>query len=90
MSTMWFNSIDGLHNQDHWSYNYVLGCDRHLKRKCPYCNGEGEILLDFVSDYIVRCKDCKKSTWAGMNLIDAIDDWNNGELNCTVDGIIIE
>ncbi len=84
------NSIDGLHNQDHWSYNYVLGCDRHLKRKCPYCNGDGEILLDFVSDYIVRCKDCKKSTWAGMNLIDAIDDWNNGELNCTVDGIIIE
>lgn len=84
------NSIDGLHNQDHWSYNYVLGCDRHLKRKCPYCNGDGEILLDFVSDYIVRCKDCKKSTWAGMNLIDAIDDWNNGELNCTVDGIIVE
>lgn len=84
------NSIDGLHNQDHWSYNYVLGCDRYLKRKCPYCNGDGEILLDFVSDYIVRCKDCKKSTWAGMNLIDVIDDWNNGELNCTVDGIIIE
>lgn len=84
------DSIDGLHNQDHWSYNYVLGCDRHLKRKCPYCNGDGEILLDFVSDYIVRCKECKKSTWAGMNLIDAITDWNNGELNCMVDEITIE
>ena len=24
--------IVGLQNQDHWSYNYVLGCDRHLKR----------------------------------------------------------
>jgi hypothetical protein len=84
------DSIDGLHNQEHWSFNNVLGCDRHLKRKCPYCNGDGEILLDFVSDYIVRCKECKKSTWAGMNLIDAITDWNNGELNYMVDEITIE
>lgn len=84
------DSIDGLHNQEHWSYNNVLGCDRHLKRKCPYCNGDGEILLDFVSDYIVRCKECKKSTWAEMDLIDAITDWNNGELNCMVDEITIE
>lgn len=84
------DSIDGLHNQEHWSYNNVLGCDRHLKRKCPYCNGDGEILLDFVSDYIVRCKECKKSTWAGMSLIDAITDWNNGKLNCMVDEITIE
>lgn len=84
------DSIDGLHNQDHWSYNYVLGCNRHLTSKCPYCNGDGEILLDFVSDYIVRCKECKKSTWAEMNLIDAITDWNNGKLNCIADNIIIE
>ena len=83
-------SINGLHNQDHWSYNYVLGCNRHLKRKCPHCGADGEILLDFVSDYIVRCKKCKKSTWAAMNLIDAIEDWNNGELNCIIDDVQIE
>ena len=52
--------------------------------KCPHCGADGEILLDFVSDYIVRCKKCKKSTWAAMNLIEAIEDWNNGELNCIV------
>ena len=83
-------SIEGLHNQDHCSYNYVLGCDRHLKRKCPKCGADGEILLDFVRDYIVRCKNCKGSTWAYMNLIDAINDWNNEELNCIVDDIKIE
>ena len=84
------NSIEGLRKQDHWSYNYVLGCDRHLKRKCPECGGEGEILLDFVSDYVVRCKNCKRSTWAGMCLIDAIEDWNDGNLNCYVSDVKIE
>lgn len=82
--------IEELHYQNHRSYNYILGCERHLKRKCPHCDVDGEILLDFVSDYIVRCKKCKRSTWAAMNLIDAIEDWNNGELNCIVDDIIIE
>lgn len=84
------DSIEGIHKQDHFSYNYVLGCDRHLKRKCPDCGGDGEILLDFVSDYIIRCKKCKKSTWASMTLVEAIEDWNNGELNCVADDIIIE
>lgn len=83
-------SIYGLHDQDPWSHHYVLGCDRHLTRKCPHCGGNGEILMDFVSEYIVRCKNCKKSTWAAMNLISAIEDWNNGELNCIVDNINID
>lgn len=78
-----------LSREDHWSYNFVLGCDRHLTRKCG-CGGEGEILLDFVSDYIVRCKKCKKSTWANMELKMAIDDWNDGELHCVLDNITIE
>ena len=56
-----------LRRKNHWSYNHVLGCDRHLMRKCS-CGGEGEILMDFVSDYLVRCKECKKSTWAIMEL----------------------
>lgn len=82
--------IEGLRKQNHFSYNYVLGCNRHLKRKCPHCDAGGEILLDFVDDYIVRCKNCKKSTGASMNLVDAIADWNAGKLNCIVDDIQIE
>lgn len=81
---------EGLASYHHWSYHYVLGCDRYIKAKCPGCGGDGEILLTFVSDYIVRCKNCKRSTWAGMCLIDAIEDWNDGDLNCTADNIIIE
>lgn len=84
------DSIEGLHNKNHWSYNYVLGCERHLKKKCPLCGGDGEILLDFVSDYVVRCKKCKRSTYAGMNLIDAITDWNNSEVQCDLFNIMIE
>ena len=40
------DDITSLHNEDHFSYNYILGCDRHLKKKCPHCGGDGEILLD--------------------------------------------
>ena len=78
-----------LGNQEHCSYNCVLGCDRWLKRKCG-CGGNGEILMDFTDDFVVRCKACKKSTWAGINLIDAIDDWNDGELHCDLSDISIE
>lgn len=56
----------------------VLGCDHQLQRRCS-CGGEGEILMDFVSDFIVRCKTCKKATWAEMNLYLAIEAWNQGE-----------
>ena len=59
-----------LHNTNHWSYNHVLGADRLLTQKCS-CGGNGELLLDFVCDYVVRCKSCKKSTWAQMNAQDA-------------------
>lgn len=84
------DDILGLHNNNHWSFNYILGCERHLKQKCPHCGGTGEILLDFVKDYVVRCKNCKRSTYAGMNLIDAITDWNNGEVPCDLPDISIE
>ena len=83
-------AIEGLRNQGHGNYNYVFGCDRHLKSKCPHCGGDGEILLDFVNDYIVRCKACKHSTWASINVANAIEDWNAGKLNCIVDNITIE
>lgn len=79
-----------LRNRDHWSYNNVLGFDRFIKAKCPLCGGEGEILLDFVTDYVVRCKSCKKSTYAEMQLRHAIDHWNDGEVQCDLSDIAIE
>ena len=81
---------EGLSSKNHWAFHHVLGCDRYIKAKCPECGGNGEILLDFVSDYVVRCKSCKRSTWAGICLIDAIEDWNEGNLNCDLSDINIE
>ena len=79
-----------LRNRDHCSYNNVLGFDRFIKTKCPLCGGEGEILLDFVSDYVVRCKSCKKSTCAEMQIRHAIENWNSGEVGCDLSDITIE
>ncbi|MBR5270327.1 MAG: hypothetical protein IKU21_07480 [Anaerotignum sp.] len=76
-------------NKDPWSYNYVLGVERLITEKCV-CGGEGELLMDFVSDYLVRCKKCKKSTWAQMNVQDAIEEWNGGFLNCDTSDVTIE
>lgn len=81
--------VPSLYKNDHWSYNHVYGCERLLNKKCD-CGGIGELLLDFVSDYVVRCKNCKKSTWAAMNAIDAIADWNADELHCNLQNITIE
>lgn len=78
-----------IYNKGRLRFCTVSGCDRHLKRNCPHCNGEGEILMDFVSDYIVRCKNCKKSTYGQMMLIDAIDDWNCGYVECDLSDIKI-
>lgn len=83
------DDFPSLWKNDHWSYNHVYGCERFLKKKCE-CGGTGELLLDFVSDYVVRCNNCKKSTWAAMNAIDAIEDWNAGELYCDLQKITIE
>lgn len=79
-----------LENKHRWSYNNVLGFDRLIKAKCPLCGGNGEILLDFVCDYVVRCKSCKKSTYAEMQLRHAIDSWNSGKVYCDLSDIIIE
>ena len=78
-----------LHRKNHWAYNYVLGAKQHITNQCS-CGGEGELLLDFVCDYVVRCKNCKKSTWAEMQACQAIDNWNKGEIQCDLSDIIIE
>ena len=83
------DSFPSLNKKDRGSYNRVLGAERHLTRKCA-CGGEGELLLDFVSDFVVRCKNCKKSTWANMIALDAIEEWNSGRLECDLSEIVIE
>ena len=83
------NDIPSPNNEEHRSYYHVYGLERYIRKKC-ICGGSGELLMDFVSDYVVRCKECKKSTWAVMNAIRAIDDWEAGELNCELSDITIE
>lgn len=61
-------------------YSRLCGVERLLKKPC-ICGGEGELFLDFVSDYFVRCAKCKRATWAQMTAQSAIDEWNGGFLN---------
>lgn len=75
-------------DSDNHSFFHVYGAERHINRKCE-CGGNGELLLDFVSDYAVRCKRCYKSTWAQMNAQDAIEEWNDGYTDCELDNITI-
>ena len=83
------NDFPSLRRKNTWAYNYVLGAERHLTRKCE-CGGTGELLLDFVSDYVVRCKNFKKSTWAEMVAADAIEEWNEGHIQFDLSDITIE
>ena len=72
-----------------FSYLRVLGAERHITQKCA-CGGEGELLLNFVADYVVKCKSCNKSTHPKINAIYAIEHWNNGEIQCDLSDITIE
>ena len=44
-------------------------------------------VLDFVSDYVIRCKGCGRSTRAEGFAICAIGDWNRGDTPCDCSGI---
>ncbi|MBQ8717490.1 MAG: hypothetical protein IJY43_06580 [Clostridia bacterium] len=83
------SNFPSLCKKDHWSYHYVLGAERHINSKCS-CGGEGELLLDFVCDYVVRCKKCKRSTLANMLACDAIRDWEEGYVECDLSDITID
>lgn len=83
------NNFPSLKRKNDWCYNRVLGADRLIKGKCQ-CGGDGELLLDFVYDYVVRCKRCKKSTRAEMFAVYAIKEWNEGHIQCDLSDIIIE
>lgn len=80
---------DEIHGIMTRNYLHVYGCERLLKKPCA-CGGVGELFLDFVSDYFVRCANCKKATWAQMIAQDAIDAWNSDHLNWDASEITIE
>ncbi|MGN1122317.1 MAG: hypothetical protein ACI4RV_08110 [Eubacteriales bacterium] len=65
-------------------YLPIKGFERHITRKCE-CGGEPELMLDFVSDFYIRCSKCHKSTWATYELRSVIDDWNNNETETVID-----
>ena len=67
------------------SYYLLRGCERYLRFPCPECGGEGEILLDFGEDYLVRCRRCHRATMARMFVQYAIADWNAGKVNFAVE-----
>ena len=73
------------HIRDCGSYYRIRGCERHLKRPCPVCGGEGEMLADFADDFLVRCSSCKKSTGAKLFVQYAIDEWNAGYLRRVIE-----
>ena len=83
------DDIKGFRREKHWAYNYVYGLERLVTRNCD-CGGTGEVLLDFVGDYIVRCNHCKKSTYAEMSVANAIENWNKGQISCDASDIEIE
>ena len=58
-------------------YCRVYGMERLITRKCE-CGGTGELIIDFVGDYGIRCNQCHLGTYANQCVCDAIDEWNNG------------
>ncbi len=59
------------------AYSRVYGLERLITRKCT-CGGTGEIIIDFVSDFGIRCNKCHLGTYANQCVCDAIDEWNTG------------
>lgn len=62
----------------------ISAFNRHIKRKCA-CGGQGELMIDFVSDFYIRCNKCHKSTWATYEVKSVIDDWNEGETETEIE-----
>lgn len=78
--------INGFYTEN---YLHVFGCEHLLNRKCQ-CGGTGELLLDFVSDYVVRCNKCHISTDAKQSATQAIDSWNKAVTGCDLAEIEID
>ncbi len=56
-------------------YHHADQFNNQIKRKCE-CGGDPEMLIDFIDDFIVRCKKCHKATWAYIEPEDAIEHWD--------------
>lgn len=56
-------------------YVHVKNYNDLLTRKCT-CGGNGEMLCDFVADFVVRCSRCHLSTHAYIELENAAAHWN--------------
>ena len=69
-----FPSLIGSNRQD---YRRVLGMQRYLKKKCA-CGGTGELLLNFLFDFTVRCNKCKQATLPDC-ADGAIRSWQEGD-----------
>lgn len=57
--------------------------ERHIERKCS-CGGQGQVMLDRVDDFFVRCEKCHRATWSQWHLPSVIEEWNNGDTPITV------
>lgn len=65
-------------------YVPIPGLGRHLTRRCE-CGGLAEVMVDPRDDFLVCCPKCHRSTYAGYNLREAINKWNNNELDTILD-----
>lgn len=59
------------------AYSRVYGLEHLITRKCT-CGGTGEIIIDFVADFGIRCNKCHVGTYAHPCVCNAIDQWNDG------------
>lgn len=66
-------------------YTLIRGCERHLKRPCSACGGEGQMVMDFVGDYTVRCRLCKGAVRPQLFAHDALALWNDGRLQYVIE-----
>lgn len=56
-------------------YVHATNYNALLTRKCT-CGGNGEMLCDFVADFVVRCSSCHLSTHAYIGPENAAAHWN--------------
>lgn len=52
--------------------------DHLLTRKCS-CGGDGQMFIDFVDDFFVRCAKCHMCTHAHIGPENAAKHWNDGD-----------
>lgn len=59
-------------------YDFTPKYNHLLTRKCS-CGGDGEMLIDFVDDFVVRCSKCHLSTHAYIKPETAAKHWNDND-----------